>query len=175
MANFIDEEMQIADEQDQAPRTMSAETFELPLENIGLSAPLTLDISATIGEAVSLMQSKKIGSVLLTEKSKLKGIITERDILLKVIGVIPDYQNICVSQIMTSDPISLRRGDMVAYVLNNMHVGGYRHVPIINDDGRPIGIISIKDVVSFILDYFPSEISNILGEPYRGKQSREGA
>ena len=71
--------------------------------------------------------------------------------------------------------LGLMATDMIAYVMNNMHVGGYRHVPIVDENNVPISIVSIKDVMSFILDYFPEEILNITGEPFRGTPFRESA
>ena len=136
---------------------------------------LCLDISKTVGEAVECMQSNKIGSVVVTKDGELEGIITERDILMKVIGLIDDWKATPVEQIMTKHPQSLMPEDEIAYVLNNMHVGGYRHVPIVNEKDEPISMISIKDVVSWLLDHFPMEIINLTGEPYRGPVSREGA
>ena len=105
---------------------------------------------------------------MITKNGKLAGIITERDILNKVIGKMDDFRKRPVTDAMTPDPLRLMPGDMIAYVMNNMHVGGYRHVPIVNEKDEPISIISIKDVMTFILDYFPEDITNIVGEPYRG-------
>jgi CBS domain-containing protein len=117
----------------------------------------------------------KIGSVVVTKDGKIEGIITERDILMKVIGILDDWKSTSVEKIMTPHPQILMPEDEVAYVLNNMHVGGYRHVPIVNEDEEPVSMISIKDVVSWLLDHFPVEIINLTGEPYRGPVSREGA
>lgn len=174
--DMIEEEMQIAGEQDGAhSKTLSSKTFEEPLEELRMPPCVSVDTTASIAEVIGLMQKKKIGSVLVVDGGALTGIVTERDILMKVVGVIKDFEGTTVADIMTHDPLALMPGDMIAYVMNNMHVGGYRHVPIVNKDREPISIISIKDVMSFILDHFPEEITNITGEPYRGPISREGA
>ena len=86
-----------------------------------------------------------------------------------------DWKTRPVKDAMTPEPLSLMPGDMIAYVMNNMHVGGYRHVPIVDENNIPTTVISIKDVMTFILDYFPEHITNIQGEPFRGPSSREGA
>ena len=121
------------------------------------------------------MQKKKIGSVVLTSNGELSGILTERDLLMKVLGIHDNWSSLKASDVMTAGPQSLQAGDEIAYVLNNMHVGGYRHVPIVDENEKPVGMVSIKDVVSWILDHFPQEITNLTGEPFRGKASREGA
>ncbi len=175
MSDHIDEEFQVAKEQDSDGTALSSDTFKEPIKNVKMPKVLGVDVSTTVGDAVKCMQEKKIGSVVVTKNGKLEGIITERDILMKVIGIIDDWKNASVEDVMTRNPQSLMPQDEIAYVLNNMHVGGYRHVPIVNEDDEPISMISIKDVVSWLLDHFPMEIINLTGEPYRGPVSREGA
>ena len=61
-------------------------------------------------------------------------------------------------------------------MLNKMSVGGFRHVPVVDDDHRPYGVISVRDVVAFMVDAFPREVLNLpteAGEPKT--RSREGA
>ena len=168
-----DEETQIGEERARVTALNSA-IFKLPICDLLMPPAVTLDIAATIGEAVDLMQREKIGSVLITRKGKLAGIITERDILYKVIGKMPDFKTRPVTDAMTPDPLRLRSEDMIAYVMNNMHVGGYRHVPVVNERDEPVSIISIKDVMTFILDYFPEDVVNIVGEPHRGPAEQDG-
>jgi len=174
MDDFLDEELQIAGEQD-STKTLSSDIFEGAISNLPQYTAICLDESAKLSEAITLMQSKKIGSVLITKDGLLSGIITERDILLKVTGLVKDLAAVTVKDYMTPEPQSLRAEDMIAYVMNNMHVGGYRHVPIVDELGAPQTVISIKDVMTFILDHFPEDITNIQGEPFRGTISREGA
>jgi len=66
---------------------------------------------------------------------------------------------------MTADPESLQSGDGIAWALNLMCIGGYRHVPLTDDDGRPTGVVSVKDIVEFIVDLFPDEILNLPPDP----------
>ncbi|MCO4794013.1 MAG: CBS domain-containing protein [Bacteriovoracaceae bacterium] len=175
MSDHIDEEMQVAGEQDAEGTALSSEIFKEPIKLVKMPKVMALDVSTTIGEAVSLMQKNKIGSVVITKDKELEGIVTERDILMKVIGLMDNWESKPISDIMTRNPQSLMPDDEIAYVLNNMHVGGYRHVPIVNENDEPVSMISIKDVVSWLLDHFPMEIINLTGEPYRGPISREGA
>lgn len=171
----IDEEQEIADEQDEKGATLSAESFTKAISCIKSPSVITLDEETTLGDTVKLMQDKKIGSVVLTKDSELSGIITERDLLMKVLGLKDDWKSLKAKDIMTKNPQSLQSGDELAYVLNNMHVGGYRHVPIVDESNKPTSMISIKDVVSWVLDHFPQEITNLTGEPFRGKSKRHGA
>ena len=172
----IDEELLIMEEQDSEGTVLSAATFKQLISELPVIKPKCVPESSTLGEVVKIMQDNHFGSVLVTnDTGQVSGIITERDILMKVIGKMPDYELRPVTDAMTHGPICLYEEDMICFVLNNMHVGGYRHVPVIDKSGKPISIISIKDVVSFILDYFPNEITNILSEPFRGTPQRESA
>lgn len=175
MTDQLEEEFEIASEQDSSGITLSAETFRTSIENISMPQVICVDESSSIKDVIAIMQKKRIGSIVITHEGKLSGIITERDILMKVICLIDDLENTPVTKVMTSDPQSLRKEDEIAYILNNMHVGGYRHIPIVNEVGEPVSMISIKDVVSWILDHFPREITNLTGEPFRGPLLREGA
>ena len=177
MDENLDEEMEIMNERDEGPKVLNAETFSTLIKDVvPLEGVRSLGLETTIAEAVEIMQKNKIGSVLITNKEGiLKGIVTERDILMKVTGLITDLKGTQITHIMTPDPVTLFEDDKIAYVMNNMHVGRFRHVPIIDDVGKPIGIVSIRDVVDFVLDYFPEEITNITSEPFRGKSTREGA
>lgn len=175
MDDHLKEEAQIAKEQDSTGTSLSSESFTHPIKEISMPQVIALEESTALGEVVKLMQDKKIGSVVLTNSGELTGILTERDLLMKVMGLKDDWKNIKASEVMTANPQNLQADDEIAYVLNNMHVGGYRHVPIVDENDKPVAMISIKDVVSWILDHFPQEITNLTGEPYRGKVSREGA
>src|SRR3954447_23749436 len=68
---------------------------------------------------------------------------------------------------MTRDPESLRADDRIVWALNLMHVGGYRHVPLVDPQNRPVGVISVKDIVSFLVELFPAAVLNLPPDPHR--------
>ncbi len=173
MITDFEDESQIAKEQDMKATALSSDRFLKPIKELNLPKAIGLDKGTTIKEAVKLMQSKKIGSVVVLDKKNLVGIFTERDILMRVIGIIPDWENKPISSVMTEEPQCLMEKDEIAYILNNMHVGGYRHIPIINDKNEPLAMVSIKDMVNWILSHFPAEIMNLTGAPFRGSQNRD--
>jgi CBS domain-containing protein len=80
-----------------------------------------------------------------------------------------------VSDAMTADPITLRADDPIVYAAHNMQIGGYRHIPIVDENDAPVSIVSIKDVVRYVLSHFPEDVYNITQEPYRGPVTRESA
>ena len=77
---------------------------------------------------------------------------------------------------MHEDPESLPTSAPVAWVLNKMSVGGFRHVPVVDPEGRLAFVVSVRDVVQFLVDHFPAEIMNLPPDfELAGFRARDGA
>jgi CBS domain-containing protein len=96
------------------------------------------------------MHDKGIDCVLVTEGGRLVGIFTDRDAVLKVAGQ-ADGGGRPIRDLMTQDPVVLRHDETIAVAINKMAVGGFRHIPIV-EDGRPTGVISARDVFHHLVD-----------------------
>ena len=126
------------------------------------------------------MQNEHRGCVVVTDdgtsNSKLIGIFTERDVLFRVVDRGRNPAALPIGEVMTPDPESLSVHSVVAYALNLMSVGGFRHVPVVDDEHRPAFVISVRDVVEFLVEAFPREILNLPAGPHVVSQrTREGA
>lgn len=119
------------------------------LDALRISAPETLDASADIDEAIRRMHDKGIDCVLVTDGGKLVGIFTDRDAVLKVAGNPPSSRTI--DSVMTRDPVVLRHDETIAVAINKMAVGGFRHIPIV-EDGRPTGVVTARDVFRHLVE-----------------------
>lgn len=91
--------------------------------------------------------------VLVMEGDRLLGIVTERDILLKVVAREIGLDQ-PVREIMTPDPETLLTTDKIAFALNRMAVGGYRHIPVLKE-GRPEGVVGVREVLAYLAEMFP--------------------
>jgi CBS domain-containing protein len=131
----------------------------------------TVRPNTTVMDAVHLMTTKKIGCVCVTENDRLVGIFTERDVLRKIVQPGLDAKKTAVSEVMTRNPETLTAKDKMAFALNKMHVGGYRHIPIV-DGNKLTGIISIRDIADFIVEMFPEGVLNVPPEPKLGIPTR---
>ena len=131
------------------------------ISNFDLSKPLIIESGTSLENVLQNMQKTKNNCVLTLSNEKLNGILTERDILLKVTGKGYDLQLTTIDEFITTNPEYVSIEDPLAYALNKMYVGGFRNVPVINDEMYPVGIISISDIISTIADYFHSEIINL--------------
>ncbi len=134
-----------------------------PIRGLGFREPICIRPDTTVRVATTAMNDAHVGCVLVTEGDRLIGILTERDILKKVVGQL-DLDS-PVGQIMTPNPETVGMDDGIAYALNKMHIGGYRHIPVLDRQGRPVGVVSIRDVVRFIVSLFPAAVLNVPPEP----------
>ncbi|HAL54908.1 MAG TPA: CBS domain-containing protein [Bacteroidetes bacterium] len=172
---FLDEELsQMYDESAKPPKVLDATAFHTPIKSLKVRKPVMVSPDHSVAAAIELMQEKKLGCVAVTENEKLVGIFTERDVLMKIAGKL-DPATLKVRDVMTLRPEAFQPEDSIAFILNAMHVGGYRHVPVVDDQGRPLAVASIKDIVSFILDHFAEDVLNLPPEPMRKTEQREGA
>jgi CBS domain-containing protein len=114
------------------------------------SHPLTtISPDSLVIEAVKLMAERRIGAILVTREQQLVGIITERDIVFRVVAAKRDPETTLVSDVMTADPDVIAPGEDVMSGLERMQSGGYRHLPVV-DDGALVGIVSIRDIYASV-------------------------
>lgn len=139
--------------------------LSVPCSKLDPRAAVSLLPSATVRQAVDLMNQEGFGAILVTEGERLVGIFTERDVLRKIAGHGLDFNQIFIGDYMTRDPETLGAGSKVAYALNMMVVGGFRHVPLVDKEHRPVGMISVRDIVEFIVELFPKDILNLPIDP----------
>ena len=155
-------------------KALDSSTFTKPIRNLKVHKPVEVGPAQSVTDAVGLMRQHKVGCVLVTEGGKISGIFTERDILTRVFGK-KDMEKLLVKDVMTAKPEAFQQDDSIAYVLNAMTVGGYRHVPVVDDKGKPVAVLSVKDIMSFIIEHFPEEVLNLPPAPMRTTEQREGA
>lgn len=171
---ILDEEWSIMYEESQKRKVLDSNTFKKPVKNVRVRKPIVMNVGRSVKEAIALMQKKQLGCVLVVQEERLAGILTERDILMKVIGSGKDLSNVKVEDIMTPDPEAFQPDDSVAFILNAMSVGGYRHVPIVDEQNKPIAVVSVKDIVTFLVEHFPEEVLNLPPHPIRHANQIDG-
>jgi len=117
--------------------------------------PLTVDLKITLKQAIQIMRNKNIGCVVVTDDTgKLAGIFTERDLLQKVAGRNLDHSQCTVEDFMSPVPESSKSEHALAYALHRMIISDIRYLPLVDDNDRPEGIISSRDVIAYIKTRF---------------------
>ena len=138
--------------------------LDTPVSELMAQDPLVVDAEATILDAVNAMNGHHTGCVLVQRHGNLVGIFTERDVLRRVIFH-DGNRGWKVESVMTKKPETLPPTASVAYALNKMSVDGYRHIPIVNKEGKAIGVLSVKDIVRFVAEFFPDDVLNLPHDP----------
>jgi CBS domain-containing protein len=121
----------------------------MQVENILQSkgrAVTTVTAGSTIAEAVTLLNTKKIGAVVVVDGKRVVGILSERDVVRHLGTDWAALANRPVSDVMTKNVVSVSRFATVADVMERMTEKRIRHMPIV-ENGELVGIVSIGDVV----------------------------
>jgi CBS domain-containing protein len=113
------------------------------LDELGAPAPVTVTPDTPLGEAIGRMYEAETDCVLVVAGDRLVGIFTDRDAVVKAAG--KRLSSFHVRDFMTPDPVVLRHDDPIAVAIHKMAVGGFRHIPIV-EDGRPTGVVTARDI-----------------------------
>ena len=147
---------------DPEERSISPAVFNDTVGVLGPAEPVCLRETATVTEAAHGMLRARQAAVLVVDpRGRLTGIFTERDLLTRVIGRGIDPKGTALSAVMTPNPEVLSLRDRVAYAVHCMSVAGYRTVPLVDADGKPVGIVTVSDVIRWLATLFPTTVLNL--------------
>lgn len=119
--------------------------------------PVTAPASMQVREAAQIMKQRRVGAMMVVEHGFLVGIFTERDALNRVVAEGRDAAATTLADVMTSNPRTLSPDASFNSALEMMHEGRFRHVPVA-ENGRPIGMISVRDAMGPELESFVYEM-----------------
>ena len=117
---------------------------------------LIISPKASVLDAAILMKQSNVGGLIIKEDAEILGILTERDLLRRVVAAKKDPANTLVEEVMTKDIISCRldnKTEDLQKMMSKLHI---RHVPVV-EDGALIGIISLRDVLAKRISEFSDE------------------
>ena len=141
---------------------------------IELEPPLVLDVSTTVDSVIQAMRERHLGYALITDEDKLTGIFTERDVLLSVLEE-DDVLHQPVSTLMATEPACVSATDTVWRVVSLMHEGGFRQVPVVDEQQRVLACVRHKDVAEYLVSHFARHILNLPPDPEQMATTPEGA
>jgi CBS domain-containing protein len=113
-----------------------------------------LEPTATVAAAVEAMAREGVDCVLVTEEGRVVGVFTARDFLYRVAGAQLTPTEITLADVMTRRPMVLRAHHCVTYAINCMATRNIRNVPVVDDDGKPVGLLRVWDVIAHLADVF---------------------
>jgi CBS domain-containing protein len=124
------------------------------VSSLGAKQAIMVGPSTSIREAIETMVARQIGCVLVHDGERMVGILTERDVLLRVGVRMAAVENDPVSTVMTRDPLTLDCDAPLAFALNHMTLHDFRHLPLTRD-GELAGIISLRDFLGLLFRTYP--------------------
>lgn len=119
------------------------------LGDVGVLDPLVVQPQSSVADAVQLMRDEQHGSVLVQDEEELVGIFTENDLLTRV-PARADLASITIADVMTPQPRTYRPESPITTALNAMALKGNRHLPIVDEEDRLQGFVSVRKVLAHI-------------------------
>ncbi|MDA1232254.1 MAG: CBS domain-containing protein [Planctomycetota bacterium] len=134
---------------------------------------LCIEANASIREAMALLRDACRGCLLVCRDQQMAGIFTERD-ALRVMALETDVDR-PVESVMQSPVVSVEYDVSVGEAITRMLRGGYRRLPVLSGSSEPIGILTMKTILHYLVDHFPSVVYTLPPEPHYATHLREGA
>lgn len=150
--------------------------LHLDTETVGhmdLPMPLCVEPSVSVRDVFGKLKQTRRGSVSVCRDGKLVGIFTERD-ALTLMATDGDI-DVPVESVMSHEPASILASDTIRSAIETMSAGGYRRLPVLDGEGRPVGLLKVSAILHYLVQHFPSYVYNLPPRPKQAVQQREGA
>lgn len=152
-------------------------SLELKTQKVRVLArpePHTVSPGTPLREALAQMRDGHGDAVLVTRDGRLVGILTERDVLTRILARGVD-QSRQVDEFMTSAPHTLTTEATLLEAMRAMESGHYRNLPLVDETGRVVGLLRQQDLLEYVAEAFPQEILNLPPRPHQFMEEPEGA
>lgn len=118
----------------------------MPVKNLAVSA-VSAPKDTSLREVARLMMEEELGDVVIAEEERPVGIVTDRDVALAV-ARFDDLSDLHAEDVMTPDPVTIHEDATATDLPSTMAKGFVRRIPVVDDDGRLVGIATLDDVVA---------------------------
>jgi CBS domain-containing protein len=145
-----------------------------PISALGLPPPISIGRSSTVGEALGAVKKHGQGYVLVLEAGRPVGIMSEREVLMKIVARDVKYSE-NVDTYMSHNPETLTLKDQIATAIQMMNEGGERNIPIVDEVGRAVAVLRTLDIIHFLAEAFPAQVMNLPPRPHQLIPEPEGA
>ena len=171
-----DEALRLEAEESPGPSELESALANDTLADVVTQPPLILDGATSLADAIGKMREERRACVLVVEAGKLAGVFTERDVLMKVAATSMDLERTRLEEVMTRDPVTLPADSSVAYALNLMVLEGFRHIPMVDDDERPVAVVSMRNLIEYLGSFYSRDLLTIAPHPHLSRfKNRDGA
>lgn len=114
--------------------------------------------NTSVLEAATLMEQRKVSAIMVVENDKLVGLFTERDALYRVLAKGVDPAKTTLADVMTSNLSTIAPSRPLGHALHMMYDYGFRHVPVVDENGKPLGMVSARDALGMDMVQFEKEL-----------------
>jgi CBS domain-containing protein len=140
-----------------------------------LPTPLCVASGSSVREVIATVQSQQVGAVLVCDGKRPVGIMTERDVLMKVVARDVDYGD-PVNKFMTENPATLTADRTIGDVIVLMNSEGFRNVPIVDPKtGEAVALCRVRDIIHHLVESFPAHVLNLPPRSDQQMTTQEGA
>lgn len=138
--------------------------------------PVTVPPGTSLAQCLRAIQRTGTGdSVFVCDADdRLLGVLTERDIFGEIVAGQVDLEQ-PVESLMTTEPRTLDLDQTIRDAIELMQTGRYRNVPLVDDDGRLVGVVRQVDILKYLAESFPEELLNLPPRPHQRMKEPEGA
>jgi CBS domain-containing protein len=124
------------------------------VKELGPSKPIVISEETRLDEAFRTMRDQRIGCLLVTDSTGvLTGTLTEGDFMGSVAGAVDDLSAHRVAEFMNPSPESTKLDHPLAHAIQRMMVNEIRYLPLVDESGQPVGIVSSRDIVGYIAEH----------------------
>ena len=128
---------------------------------LNFSEPLVCALAEPLSEACEKLRNFSVGCLIVEdEDGRIQGVFSERDFMARVFNQGQNLTEIPISKVMTEKPTTVLPDDTVAHCLSLMSLGGFRHLPVVDTENVPVGILSMQDVVRGISERILAQCAN---------------
>jgi CBS domain-containing protein len=145
-----------------------------PISALGLPPPVCIGRSSSVGEALAAVQRHGVGYVLIVEEGRPVGIMSEREVLMKIVARDVKYDE-GVDKFMSHNPETLTLKDRIARAIQIMSEAGERNIPIVDEAGQAVAVLRTLDIIHFLAEAFPAQVMNLPPRPHQLIAEPEGA
>ena len=149
-------------------------TFETdPISSLGLQTPVTVSTTASVGAALKAVQKHGQGYVLIVEDGRPRGIMSQREVLMKIVARDVKYES-NVMEFVSKIPVTLTGTERISRAIKVMIAEGVDNIPIVDANGRATAVLRAADVIHFLAEAFPEQLLNLPPRPHQTLPKPEG-
>lgn len=133
--------------------------------DLPLRPHVRVEVTTPLARVVEDLHARGRGCVLVEDDGALVGVFTERDVVTRVSLGDPRWGDTVVGEVMTRHPTAIQPTDSLAEALRRLTSGRRRHLPVVDDHRHAVGLLSVRDILSYIASRFPEEMVNLPPDP----------